>query len=128
VLFLIRGGRLITQFPLMAAADFGLDPDGMFTQPSQRGRMRSRLSCIEQVLEVGDRLFLATDAVALWIVRSMATEGQGVWSTLDDIAHPQQFDRLATEQLHSGRMKNDDLTLLRVQITEYPPDLLLVCQ
>jgi hypothetical protein len=78
VLFLIRGGRLITQFPLMAAADFGLDPDGMFTQPSQRGRMRSRLRCIEQVLEVGDRLFLATDAVALWIVRSMATEGQAL--------------------------------------------------
>lgn len=128
VLFHVRGGRLITQFPPMAAGDFGLDPDGMFTQPSQRARMRARLRRIEQVLEVGDRLFLATDSVALWIVRRMATDGQALWSTLDEIVHPQQFDRLVSEQLERGRMKNDDLTLLRVQINEYPPDLLLVCQ
>jgi hypothetical protein len=128
VLFHIRGGRLITQFPQMTASDFGLDPDGMFTQPSQRARMRARLRRIEQVLEVGDTLFLATDAVALWIVRSMATDGQALWSILHEIVHPQQFDRLASEQLENGRMKNDDLTLLRVHITEHPPDLLLVCQ
>jgi hypothetical protein len=63
----------------------------------------------------------------LWIVRKMATDGQALWSTLDEIVHPQQFDRLVSEQLESGRMKNDDLTLLRVQTNEYPPDL-LVCQ
>jgi hypothetical protein len=128
VLFHVRDGRLITQFPQMAAGDFGLDPDGVFTQPSQRGRMRARLRRIEQVLEVGDRLFLATDAVALWIVRSMASDGQTLWSTLDQIVHPQQFDRFASEQLDSGRMKNDDLTLLHVQIIEHSPDFLLVCQ
>jgi hypothetical protein len=128
VLFHVRDGRLITQFPELAAGDFGLDPDGVFTQPSQRARMRAQLRRIEQDLEVGDRLFLATDAVALWIVRSMISDGQALWSTLDEIVHPQQFDRLAAEQLDSGRMKNDDLTLLRVQITERSSDLLLVCQ
>lgn len=128
VLFHVRGGQLITQFPEMEAGDFGLDPDGVFTQPSQRDRMRAGLRHIEQVLEVGDRLFLATDAVASWIVRSTATNGQAVWSTLDEIVHPRQFDSLASEQLESGRMKNDDLTLLRVQIAEHSPELLLVCQ
>jgi hypothetical protein len=124
VLFHIRGGRLIAQFPPMEAADFDLDPDWISTQPSQRGRMRARLRRIEQVLEVGDRLFLATAPVASWIVRSMATDGQALWSTLDEIVHPHQFDRLATEQLRSGRMKNGDLTLVRVQITEHSPKLL----
>jgi hypothetical protein len=90
--------------------------------------MRARLRHIEQVLEVGDRLFLPTDAVASWIVRGIAAGEQAVWSTLDEIVHPRQFDSFAYEQLESGRMKNDDLTLLRVQITEHPPELPLVCQ
>src|SRR5215211_6181408 len=43
VLFHVRGRRLLTQFPALSSEDFGLNPDGVFTQPSARDRMRAAL-------------------------------------------------------------------------------------
>ena len=37
VLFHVRGAGLVAQFPELAAEDFGINPDGVSTQPSQLG-------------------------------------------------------------------------------------------
>lgn len=126
VLFHVRERRLVAEFPDMAAEDFGNDPEGVFTLPSQLERMRQHLSFFTTTLRVGDLLFLATDAVAAWMVRSASTDGSRLWATLGELSHPDQFDALAREHLGSGRMKNDDLTLMRVEVTAQPPQRLLV--
>jgi hypothetical protein len=124
VLFHVRGTELLEQFPPLGAEDFGLNPDGVFTQPSARERMRSRLTRAEGRLAVGDRLFLATDALADWMVR---TGGDLLWRTLDRLDHPTLFRRLVADRRRTGEMKNDDVTLMRVEITDSEPALLVVC-
>jgi hypothetical protein len=125
VLFHVRDGAVVAQFPSLGADDFGLNPDGVFTQPSARDRMRSALLLAEGRMAVGDRLYLATDALADWMVR---TEDELLWRTLDRLDHPILFRRLVADRRRTGEMKNDDVTLLRVQLSAAEPDLLVVCE
>jgi hypothetical protein len=128
VLFHVRDCRLLAQFPALGADDFGINPDGAYTQRSALGRMRARLSCANGPLAVGDRLFIATDACAEWMVRESRANGAGLWRDLARIDHPALFRRIVADRRRTGEMKNDDVTLLRVEITHSEPELLVVCQ
>jgi hypothetical protein len=128
VLFHLRGTRLRAQFPALAAEEFGLNPDGVFTQPSGRGRMRAALRHAQGQLAVGDRLFLATDAFAEWVVRADRTHPGRLWPLLSRLHHPALFRQLVEDRRRAGDMKNDDVTLLRVDVTAGDPELLLVCR
>ena len=127
VLFHVRAGRLVGEFPPMARADFGIDPDGVFTQPGQLERMRAGVRFGTGPLLPGDVLLLCTDALAAWGVQEGSTRSQP-WARLSDIDHPHTFAALVEEQLASRRLKNDDITLLRVTLSESPANVLVVCQ
>jgi len=128
VLFHVRNGRVLAQFPALAAEDFSISPDGVFTNPSARDRMRSRLQHATGRLAVGDLLYLATDAFAQWMVHENRARADQLWRTLAGLVHPEVFRRLVADLRRAGGMKNDDVTLMRVEITESDPDLLVVCQ
>jgi len=128
VLFHLREGRLVEEFPPMATGDFGIDPDGVFTQPSQRARMRAGLRFATGHLANGDRLLLCTDALAAWAVQAASGPGPDPWKTLVAIDHPSDFRALVDEELGARRLKNDDVTLLRVSISDTPATVLVVCQ
>ena len=128
VLFHVRGNGLVDHFPRLQPDDFGLNPDGVFTAPSQRDRMRARLLLAGGHLAVGDYLFLATDAIAEWMVGRSRADGSAFWRHLSELDHPELFRRMVADRRRSGEMKNDDVTLMRVEITESDPDFLVVCQ
>jgi predicted MarR family transcription regulator len=76
---------------------------------------------------VGDLLYIATDAFAEWMVRAVATsDGTELWSSLSDLDDPVVFTHLVNDLRSTRAMKNDDVTLMRVELTESDPDLLLV--
>ena len=127
VLFHVRAGGLLAQLPALSARDFGLNPDGVFTQPSERARMRKGLCFGDGSLQVGDVLFLATDAVAAWLVGEVAA-GRECWTELAAVEHPREFRRWVARQRRDGGMKNDDVTLLRVQISPVAAEVLVVCR
>ena len=126
VLFHVRGGGVLVQLPALSARDFGLNPDGVFTQSSQRERMRTALCFDDGRLQVGDLLFLATDAVAAWLVGEVEA-GHDPWSELGDLEHPREFRRWVAQRRRDG-MKNDDVTLLRAEITPAAVEVLVVCR
>jgi len=126
VLFHVRGGRLVAQFPPLV--EFGLNPDGVFTRPAERDRMRAALAYADGPLAVEDRLYLATDALAEWMVRAGAADPVRLWRLLGGLDHPAQFRHLVTDRRRAGELKNDDVTLLRVEIAAAPPEVLAVCQ
>lgn len=128
VLFHVRRGQVVGQLPGLAAEDFGLNPDGVFTDPSTRERMRSALRTGRGELAVGDRLFLATDALAEWLARTDRGGAGAGWDTLAAIEHPREFRRFVAAERNARRMKNDDVTLLRVGITAADADVLVVCR
>ena len=132
VLFHVRAGRMIAAFPPMGPEDFGTLPDGVHTARASLDRMTERLLTGGGVLEAGDFLFAATDAMAQWILRTIERDEAKVWDTLTTLAHPDVFARLVEDQRreqNSGkRMKNDDVTLMRLRMLADQPAFLLACR
>jgi hypothetical protein len=127
VLFHLRDGRLIDTFPPMAAGDFGIDPAGISTQPSQLERMSDGLLFGRGAVSAGDRLLLCTDALAAWALESAAA-GTPQWSRLAAISHPVVFDDLVRRELAGRRLKNDDVTLMRIELSASDANVLVVCR
>ena len=132
VLFHVRAGRMIAVFPPMGPDDFGTLPDGVHTSRASLDRMTGRLLTGGGVLEAGDFLFAATDAMAQWILRTIVRDEAKVWDTLTTLAHPDVFARLVEdqrrEQNSAKRMKNDDVTLMRLRMLAGQPAFLLACR
>jgi hypothetical protein len=126
VLFHLRDGRLIDQLPRLAVEDFGLNPGGVSTQPDRRGQMRAALRFGRGRLRVGDQLLMATDALAEWLIRTARTD-PGCWRAVAAIGHPADFARFVRRE-RADRLKNDDVTLLRVDITPAEADVLVICR
>lgn len=124
VLFHVRNGRVVAQFPRLPEG-FGINPDGISTQPSQRGWMRDRLEFERGSMLVGDLLFVATDALADWLIRQ---PGNNHWRLLSSLEHPGVFRRFVADQRSSRELKNDDVTLLRVEIAPHDADVLVECR
>ena len=132
VLFHVRAGRLIATFPPLGPEDFGTLPDGVHTLPASLDKMTERLLIGGGVLEAGDFLFAATDAMAQWILRTIQRDEAKVWDTLTTLAHPDVFAQLVADQRReqdsAKRMKNDDVTLMRLRMLASQPAFLLACR
>jgi hypothetical protein len=125
VLFQVRGCRQVRRFP--PVGEFGINPEGIFTARAARDRMRAALALAEGPLAAGDRLYLATDAVAEWMVRAEAADPAALWSLLDRL-DPAAFRWLVADRRRAGAMKNDDATLMRVRVTDRDSEHLAVCR
>ena len=132
VLFHVRDDRLVAHFPPLGPDDFGTNPDGVRTDRDSLDRMTERLLVSGGVLADGDLIFAATDAMAHWLVRAIRREEQQVWRTMAGLAHPEVFARFVADQRKeidaAKRLKNDDVTLLRLRITADQPSFLLACR
>jgi hypothetical protein len=132
VLFHVRAGRLVTVFPPMGPDDFGTLPDGVHTARASLDRMTERLLTGAGTLQAGDFLFAATDAMAQWMLRAAERGEAKLWRTLTTLAHPDVFARLVEDQRReqdsAKRMKNDDVTLMRLRLLADQPAFLLACR
>ncbi|HEX7307381.1 hypothetical protein [Lentzea sp.] len=124
VLFHVRDHRLVDQFPPMRADDFGVNPAGLPTAPATLPGAVERMVFAEGDVEPGDLLYLATDALAHWMVRE---NDEGLWRLLAGLDHPQRFRALADDRRETRQMTNDDVTLMRVSVASSWPDQLVVC-
>ncbi|WP_138732174.1 hypothetical protein [Modestobacter excelsi] len=128
VLFHVRRGALLVHFPPLAPDDFGLHPDGVDTRPAALPLMMQQLTSANHGLQSDDELFLATDALAEWILRTRQLEGDGrVWDFLSHLSHPDVFAQFVADSRVAGVMKNDDVTLMRILVSESDPELVVVC-
>jgi hypothetical protein len=132
VLFHVRACRLIATFPPLGPEDFGTLPDGVHTLRASLDRMTERLLTGGGTLQADDFLFAATDAMAQWMLRTIQREETKLWDTLSTLAHPDVFARLVEDQRReqdsAKRMKNDDVTLMRLRMLADQPSFLLACR
>ncbi|HUR24228.1 MAG TPA: hypothetical protein VMZ73_10190 [Acidimicrobiales bacterium] len=117
--FQVRDGRLLTSFPMKAAGDFSTSPKLVPSRPHLLGRALANLEEAEGGWRAGDTFFLATDALAAWFLAS-AEQGAGPWSTLAQFEPdtPELFAAWVGELRGSGRLRNDDVTVVRVEVAE----------
>ncbi|WP_285588738.1 hypothetical protein [Actinomycetospora sp. NBRC 106378] len=126
VLFHVRSGALVAHLPPLGPDDFGRDPAGAFTRPDALLQMAQDLVCGRGELVPGDHLFLATDALAQWMVRR--ADKPETWEFLARLSHPAEFSRFVTTERDADAMTNDDVTLLRVSLSPTAPRRLVVCR
>lgn len=124
VLFHVRGNATRSVFPPMLAGDFGNRPATVHTDPRRLTQMTADLQFSDGDLALGDWLFIATDALANWIIQTADQDEQTLWSVLSALDDT-QFQRLVDDYRAAGTLKDDDVTLLRVHLVEEPSPLMV---
>ncbi|GAA4635877.1 protein phosphatase 2C domain-containing protein [Actinoallomurus vinaceus] len=117
-LFQVRDNHLHAAFPLQSDADFSIRPDLLGSRDPDAELIAERATLISGVWEQGDQFFLCTDALAAWFLAAHAS-GEAPWAVLGDLgtdAGPGNFDSWVTGLRINGRMRNDDVTLVRVHM------------
>jgi hypothetical protein len=117
-LFQLRNGELLVSFPLKSAAEFGSTPRLVGSRPGPPGpRARHRGMAYVGRADHDDQLWLMTDALAQWFLKSHE-ENQQPWTELLPLLlgpEPEaSFAVWVAEQRQARRLRDDDVTLLVV--------------
>jgi hypothetical protein len=114
-----RGGLLLRAFPLETVARFGNHPDLVGSRMSAEAVRRRQLLWVDGRGEPGDRLWAMTDALAHYCLAEQE-DARPCWSELESLLlAPDAAGGFATwiERLRDARrLKNDDVTLLAIEI------------
>jgi hypothetical protein len=116
----IRNGQHLLAFPLTTAAEFSNRPHLI----GSREREAPKSQRTSGSLLVGDRILLMTDALAEWFLRTRERRGRP-WEMIADVLsadRPQEAFASCIEGLRNGALRNDDVTLVAIDITSTSPD------
>jgi hypothetical protein len=116
--FLIRNETLISSFPLENSADFGNTPFLLSSRTESNKGLREHVHVLVHQLQPGDRIILATDALACWFLAEIEKE-EKPWLELENLLSRSQESQLGwLENLRKEkRIRNDDTTFALLQIT-----------
>ena len=113
-LFIVRGGELAVSFPLDDAAQFDNEPQLLCSNPDNDKRAEDAPRQDGGNCEVGDLFLLASDALAAWFLAQSA-DGERPWDTLAAL-NDSTWEGWVDEQRGAGLMRNDDVTLVAMEI------------
>lgn len=111
-LFVVRGGKLKYAFPVAKSVAFDDRPGLLSTEA------RAPLPTVKRfgtTIETGDRFLLMTDALAAWFLTGFEKKRR-LWETLP--ADLEAFAALVQRERDAAQMKNDDVTLIEITISE----------
>ncbi|MDP9388027.1 MAG: hypothetical protein M3Q48_08865 [Actinomycetota bacterium] len=116
-LFQVRDDVLVASFPVARADQFGTAPKLVPTRPEQLGRVLAHLERAEGDCRAGDVLFLTTDALAAWFLTEVEAGG-APWRVLRRLEGDDRsaFATWVATQRDRGGLRNDDVTLVRVEV------------
>jgi hypothetical protein len=115
-LVLVRNGRPILAFPLSRSSDFDSEPRLI----GSRGGRPPIAAYGAGLLRPGDRLFLMTDALAQWFLRTREDGGRPWEAAAALLASERPEDAFAgwVEGLRDrGGLRDDDVTLLSIEMS-----------
>lgn len=114
----MREETILARFPLQNAASFTNRPHLLSSSPTYNESAAKHLLTTGDGWCSGDTFYLMTDALAHWFL-SEAEAGRQPWTVLRDLDTKDQlkpFEDLVAEHRRAKSMRNDDVTLLRVEI------------
>jgi hypothetical protein len=112
-LFHVRGGELVTHFPVEKTSDFGTTPLLLSTIMAHNRVVLERPIVRCGYLRPGDRLYLATDALSAWFLGRVEA-GEPPWPVVEEMTS-EVFGELVS-QLRQEGLRNDDCTLLVLRV------------
>jgi hypothetical protein len=116
-LFQIRGDQLAAAFPLERSDQFSTSPSLVPSRPADTSVVIRRAAVMRGKWRAEDAFYLATDALAAWFL-GVCEEGGSPWHELRDLGtdHSAPFAAWVQQLRRERRMRNDDVTLLRIDI------------
>jgi hypothetical protein len=117
-LFQVRGEEVLVRFPVNDSAAFSNRPHLLSSNPDHAGRLVDHVCNKHGKWQAGDAFYLMTDALAYWFLRELE-QGRTPWRVLRDLNTSDEVRpfREWVETLRTkGAIRNDDVTLLRVDI------------
>jgi hypothetical protein len=116
-LFHTRENLLLRAFPIEDSTHFDNVPRLLASRECSTGRGDGEVQWLEGNAATGDRLWLATDALAQWFLAEHEVNG-GPWARMEEIlaasAPEEQFASAIEDLRGAGRLRNDDVTLMRI--------------
>jgi len=123
-LFVVRDNCLQQSFPLQNSHEFGNCPDLVGTISSLR---KGNILKVIGNAKAGDRFYLATDAIACWIMKQIEAN-QNPWVKLMQLDSLDKFAVWVNELRDRHEIVNDDTTLLCLEINYSEIQRALVAQ
>ncbi len=118
-IFHVRGEKLLAHGPVATSRDFGNSPYLLSTvDASAIGRHEPHVSILSGTWCSRDAFYLATDAMAQWML-ALIEDGGSPWKALTELGTNGQattFDRLVTKLRGCKAIRNDDTTVMRVEV------------
>jgi len=112
----IRNDEIFRSCPLSSSDGFNNSPVLLATSPSRNIAAIAEIVRQEGIWQSGDVFYLMTDALAAWFFRQ-AEQGAKPWEILLNIGLEEStFHEFVRAEQESARMRNDDVTLYRVDI------------
>ena len=114
-----RGMELIDSFPISNSTLFGSAPILAPSSAATNSRASNEIAVTSGRLDPSDEVFLLSDAIASWYLMlseqgDSATRSQ--FGELLDDASPQPLEEFLELQRTSGRLKNDDIAIIRLTL------------
>jgi Protein phosphatase 2C len=117
-LFQIRDDILVQAFPITHSTDFDSSPALLGSSNRDVKLISLRVQLTSGDYRAGDQFFLGTDALAAWFLENLEGGGRP-WEPLRDVscnADPEEFNLWVEQQRLNGRMRNDDVTVVHVDL------------
>ena len=111
-LFQIRGGRLITAFPMTRSADFSNHPPLLSSNNRRWTDELASVSRANGTWELSDEFYLMTDAIACWFLGAIEA-GEPPEDVFRNLERFEEW----IESLRGNGMRNDDVTVLRISVS-----------
>lgn len=111
-LFVVRRDRLVFAFPIGASADFDNTPRLLETSDT---RSVDRVQAMAGAAQPGDRVYLASDALAQWFLAEHERGGHP-WSAFDGFSTQEDLDLFVSDRRLARAIRNDDIALVSLEI------------
>jgi hypothetical protein len=117
-LFHVTKDGVKATFPINKAADLNLNPTLLCSVYQEGENLRELFSTTTGKLQVGERIYLVTDALAGWILRGLENDEKPFESIYQATRTEGGFLALVEGWREAKAIKNDDCTLLWVEAAD----------
>lgn len=120
--FLDRGRYLFDYKPLISPEQFNSNPVALSSIDHRPGVMLQHMMEIGGEYHEGDVIFLTTDALALWLLEELESD-RCSWDKLLNFQTPGEFEVFIDKLRKNKEIRNDDTSLVIIEILNAPQKL-----